>query len=217
MQLRILLKRLLLIISIAGIVFSLVVIVFNLFSQNFYTESASLVSSHILQDLINNKTIVSQNTSSEKTTSPGLPVRLKIPKINVDATFEYVGLTLDGIMDIMQSPDDVAWFELGPRPGEKGNAVIAGHYGRWKNGQGSVFDDLNKIRKGDKLYIEDSNGSTIIFVVSEFKIYDANGDASDVFSSKDEKAHLNLVTCSGIWNKDSENYSERLVVFADKE
>ena len=65
----------------------------------------------------------------EQATS-GFPVRLRIPSINVDAPVEYVGLTPDGAMDVPKERANVAWFNLGPRPGENNSAVIAGHYGR---------------------------------------------------------------------------------------
>lgn len=146
----------------------------------------------------------------------GLPMRLKIPEINVDSVIEYVGLTSDGAMDAPKGSDNVAWFELGPRPGESGSAVIAGHYG-WKNGKGSVFDDLHKLRKGDKLYVEDSNGEIISFVVRETRRYDLKAIASEVFVPNDGKSHLNLITCEGVWDEISKTYSQRLVVFADKE
>ncbi|OHA48408.1 MAG: hypothetical protein A2806_03005 [Candidatus Terrybacteria bacterium RIFCSPHIGHO2_01_FULL_48_17] len=146
----------------------------------------------------------------------GSPIRLKIPKINVDAAVEYVGLTPDGAMDVPKSQDDVAWYEPGTRPGEKGSAVIAGHYG-WKGGEPSVFDSLYTLRKGDKLTIEDDKGEIITFVVRESRRYDPNVDASDVFGSSDGKAHLNLVTCEGEWDEVSQSYSKRLVVFTDKE
>lgn len=149
-------------------------------------------------------------------TNSGLPLRLKIPTINVDSSVEYVGLTSSGAMDVPKGPDNVAWFEPGIRPGEKGSAVIAGHFG-WKNGIPAVFDNLHKLQKGDKLYIEDDKGAAITFVVREIKMYDQNADSKDVFISNDGKSHLNLITCEGVWNKGSQSYSNRLVVFADKE
>lgn len=145
------------------------------------------------------------------------PARLKIPGINVDAVVESVGLTSGGAMDMPKNPDEVAWFNLGTRPGENGSAVIDGHYGTWKNGQGSVFDNLYKLRPGDKVYIEDDGGATATFVVRESRSYDPNAEAVDVFSSSDGKSHLNLITCEGTWNKNSKSYSQRLVVFTDKE
>jgi LPXTG-site transpeptidase (sortase) family protein len=145
----------------------------------------------------------------------GLPIRLKIPTINVDATVEYVGVTLDGNMGVPKGPDDVAWFQFGPRPGDIGNAVIAGHYG-WKNGIPAVFDEASKLQKGDNITIEDDKGILTTFVVRESRLLDEHADASSVFGSSDGKAHLNLITCEGVWNPATKSYSERLVVFADK-
>lgn len=146
----------------------------------------------------------------------GVPVRLKIPSLNIDSAIEYVGLTSDGEMDVPKDRANVAWYDLGSRPGENGSAVIAGHYGRWKNGDVAVFDNLDKLKFGDKILIE-SNDAIISFVVRETKSYQPEADATEVFFSSDGKAHLNIVTCEGEWNKISKSYAKRLVVFADKE
>ncbi|MFA6995220.1 MAG: class F sortase [Patescibacteria group bacterium] len=146
-----------------------------------------------------------------------LPIRLKISKINLDAAIESVGMTSEGAMSVPKNHANVAWFNLGPRPGEKGSAVIDGHFGWWKNNRPTVFNNLYKLRKGDKIYIRDAEGIMITFVVREFKIYDPQADAVDVFTSADGKSHLNLITCEGAWDKISQSYSKRLIVFADKE
>ncbi len=147
----------------------------------------------------------------------GVPLRLKIPTITVDAAIEQVGLTSSGAMDTPKAPNNVAWFTLGQRPGDKGSAVIDGHYGTWKNGQGSVFDNLYQLRKGDRVYVHDDQGVVTTFVVRTIRSYDPKEDASDVFGSSDGKAHLNLITCEGVWSAFSKSYSQRLVVFTDKE
>jgi len=158
-----------------------------------------------------------EQTISELPASPvGKPARFKIPNINVDAPVEYVGLTSDGAMDVPKGPDNVAWFNLGPHPGENGSAVIAGHYG-WKNNTPAVFDNLHKLLKGDKISIEDEKGMVTTFIVREIRIYGKDEAASDVFGSNDGKAHLNLITCAGAWNKAEKTRSERLIVFTDKE
>ncbi len=144
-----------------------------------------------------------------------LPVRLKIPKIHVDAAVEYVGLTPAGAMDVPKNPVTVAWLNLGARPGEVGSAVVSGHYG-WKNGKPAAFDNLYALRKGDKIYIEDEKGATTTFVVREIRRYSPSANAAEVFASSDGKAHLNLITCEGVWNKVEKSYSKRLVVFTDK-
>lgn len=155
--------------------------------------------------------------SLQKESKPALGTsRLRIPKINVDALIENVGLTSDGVMDSPKGPDETGWYNLGPKPGEIGSAVIDGHSG-WKNGIPAVFDNLHKLSKGDKIYVEDEGGAVVTFIVRESRKYNPSADASDVFLSTDGKVHLNLITCGGIWDKISRSSSERLIVFADKE
>ena len=204
-------KRLLFFVGIAGIVFSSLVIFFLILSplvRGSYTKLTSPVSNESPQDLISDK--------SAEFIRSGPPIRLKIPKINVDAAVEYVGRTSNGKMDIPKSLDNVAWFKLGARPGGIGSSVIAGHYG-WRNGKTAVFDKLYKLSKGDEIYVEDEDGSVTTFVVRESRKYDPDADASDVFGSNNGTAHLNLVTCAGDWDEVSQTFSKRLVVFTDKE
>ena len=144
--------------------------------------------------------------------SPNLPVRLIIPVIGVNAKIQYVGVTPEGTMAVPSNATDVGWFKLGPRPGEKGSAVIAGHLDK-ENGEAGVFINLYKLKKGDKLYTEDGRGTSITFVVQESRTYDP-GYANDVFSGTGS-AHLNLITCDGVWDGTKKSYSKRLVVFAD--
>lgn len=148
--------------------------------------------------------------------SAGLPFRLKIPSINVDAFIEQVGIAPDGAMDVPKKPDEAAWFNLGPRPGEIGSSVIDGHSG-YKDNKPAVFDRLYKLKKGDKIYIEDDGGLTTTFVVRKIESYSPSANALSVFGSSDGLAHLNLITCSGSWNELAQSHNERLVVFTDKE
>lgn len=143
------------------------------------------------------------------------PMRLKIPSLNVDAAVEPVGLTPGGAMDVPKNRNDVAWFDLSSRPGEKGSAVMAGHFD-WQDGASAVFDNLYKLQPGDKLSVEDGQGAATTFVVRASRSYEAAADASEVFVSNDGQAHLNLVTCEGVWNKTAKSYPQRLVVFTDK-
>lgn len=149
-------------------------------------------------------------------TDLSLPARLIIPKIKVNAAIETVGLTSEGAVGVPKKPVDVAWLNVWPRPGEVGNAIITGHFGWWNNSP-ATFDNLNKLRVGDKIYVEDKDKTIITFVVRNLKAYKDKEDYSSVFYSSDNKAHLNLITCNGSWNKKTQRYSKRLVVFAYKE
>ena len=59
-----------------------------------------------------------------------LPVRLRIPAIDVDTRLEYLGLADDKSIDVDFEPSVAGWWEGGPRPGQVGPAVILGHV-RW--------------------------------------------------------------------------------------
>src|SRR3989338_14469 len=144
----------------------------------------------------------------------GLPVTLKIPAIGVDALVEDALVTPDGRMDSPKGIDNVAWYALGPNPGEIGSAVIGGHYGV-KSGAKTVFYNLNKLKKGDLIYSVDDTGKTLTFIVRSTKIFDRDDDAATVFTSHDGKAHLNLITCEGAWNESIDTYEDRLVIFTD--
>ena len=163
---------------------------------------------------VNNKSLAPSqmlNTISPRV-SLGLPVRLKISAINVDADIQYVGTTPKGAMEVPNNAVDVGWFGLGVRPGEKGNAVIAGHF-NGRDSEAGVFFNLYKLKKGDKIYVEDNRGASIAFLVRESRIFDP-GYVGEIFSSSDS-AHLNLITCDGVWDGAKKSYSKRLVVFAD--
>ncbi len=150
-----------------------------------------------------------------KQTSFGLPTNLVIPNINVDSIIEYVGLTPEGAMDVPKDQANVAWLQTGTRPGETGTAVIDGHYG-WKDKKQSAFDNLYKLRPGDKILVKDETGVDIYFVVRELKRYSYGANAKKVFISDDNKSHLNLITCEGTWDQNLKGFSTRLVIFADK-
>ena len=146
---------------------------------------------------------------------PGSPVRLEIPKINISANLDYVSLTPQGALGVPAVPMNAGWFDKGPRPGEKGSAVIDGHFG-WKDHIPAVFDHLSALKKGDRLYVVDERGARIAFAVSQTRLYASDGVVPAIFRSSDGKSHLNLITCDGTWNEAQHSFSNRLVVFADK-
>lgn len=146
--------------------------------------------------------------------APELPVRLKIPSINVNSAIQYVGVNSAGEMATPSNVFEVGWYKLGVIPGEKGSAVIAGHLDGQK-GEVGVFSNLSKLKIGDELYVEGNKGRQIAFAVRAIHLAEP-GYVEEVFMASDS-AHLNLVTCGGVWKKDDKSYSKRLIVFADKE
>ena len=140
------------------------------------------------------------------------PVRLLIPVINVNANIQSLGINSLGEMEVPTNITEVGLFKFGVIPGQTGSAVIAGHF-NGKNNQKGVFANLDKLKIGDKFSVEDKTGKSITFIVQKIELYDS-GYADDVFNQSDS-AHLNLVTCDGLWDETKKSYTKRLVIFSD--
>jgi sortase A len=155
------------------------------------------------------------DTTIERSVIVVKPVQLRIPSIGVNAPIEYVGLDASGTMETPKNPQHVGWFYLGPRPGETGSAVIAGHR-NWANGKTAIFDDLYKVRVGDHIEVVDSQGKISPFVVQKTVQYDKDAIVPEVFFSS-KGIHLNLIVCAGDWNQDEHTSEARRVIYADLE
>lgn len=154
-------------------------------------------------------------SDNEETKDIGAPKRLIIPALQVDAAVRAVGLGVSGEMEAPKNPRETGWFELGPRPGEKGSSVIAGHLNN-ESGQPAVFWHLDDLKAGDLVYIVDDKGRKITFKVIRSVIYDEeNAPLASIFAANDG-SYLNLITCDGVWVEEKNNYSKRLVVFTEK-
>ena len=156
-----------------------------------------------------NEEVLSANDSRERQL---FPARLIIPIIDVNAAVQYLGVNQNGEMEVPSNSDDVGWFNGGPVPGEKGSAVISGHFDR-TDGQDGVFAHLSKLKNGDSVYIQNAEKMITAFVVRDTQLYDP-GYADEVFMRNDG-TYLNLITCDGVWNEDKKAYTKRLVVFAE--
>lgn len=145
------------------------------------------------------------------------PVRLIIPKINVDTAIQAVGKGPSGSMGVptgVHQYHEVAWYRLGPRPGEKGNAVIAGHLDTGGFGFPAVFAHLEYLTPGDEILVIDEQNVTHRFVVGAVEEYvPREAPLERIFGPVDDY-RLNLITCEGDWVGDSGQYTHRRVVYA---
>ena len=143
------------------------------------------------------------------------PVSFSIPSIDVEnAKVESVGLDKENKMDIPKDENNVAWYNLGVKPGETGNAVIAGHYDK-KSGDPSVFYNINKLKPGDELIVTDEKGKELVFAVTEVKTYELSDFPLQEVFGIGTKPRLNLITCEGNFDTSSKLYSHRLVVYSE--
>jgi sortase A len=125
------------------------------------------------------------------------PIRLLIPALELDTPVREV-FVIDGAWEVA---DYAAGYLHGTgMPGEKGNAVLAGHAGL----RGAVFRDLGSLVAGDDILI-DAAGWRYRYRVRESKsVLPTQIDVLDPTPS----ATLTLMTCTN-WD------TQRLVVVAD--
>ena len=93
--------------------------------------------------------------------------------------------------------------------------VIAGHSG-YRNGATAAFDDLQKLRKGDLVFVKDAEGVLARFIVRASRTFDRRAKPAGVFEDGSTNGrHLNLVTCTGAWNAAAGTHADRLIVYTD--
>ncbi len=151
-------------------------------------------------------------TSGAAPRNVGLPIRVIIPSIGVDASVEQVGVTTAGAMDTPTDPWNTGWYAPGVKPGQTGNAAIAGHVDYHGIGP-VVFWDLNKLVVGAEVLVVTDAGQTLRFVVRGSEYYtDENAPLIDIFGPA-STIDLNLITCGGTFDPSTRHYDQRLVVF----
>ncbi|WP_280771392.1 class F sortase [Salipaludibacillus daqingensis] len=142
-----------------------------------------------------------------------IPVTVEIPAIDVKADVTEVGLEDDGAMEVPDDGDLVGWFNRGVKPGATGNAVLAGHVDD-RSGP-AIFFDLKDLEIGDKIIITDEDGTVLTFQVKDREVYPYDdAPISKVFGPSSSR-NLNLITCTGEFDRDQGTHRERLVVFTE--
>ncbi|HEU5367437.1 MAG TPA: class F sortase [Ktedonobacterales bacterium] len=149
------------------------------------------------------------------------PVRLTSSKARINASVIPVGEDAHGAMLAPEGPNSdpiwftTFWWKYGAKPGQIGNAVIAGHLDR-KDGSPAVFWWLRLLRVGDSVYVRTSQGTTLRYVVTDVEIYlnPTSGPNDPVLQrifGPAKTANLNLITCAGDWT--GKEYTKKLVVY----
>jgi len=143
-----------------------------------------------------------------------LPKSIRFPSVGVTTAIEEVGATADGGMDVPGDPARAGWYRYGPRPGDAGNAAIAGHVD-WA-GKLMPFWNLNRLKLGDPVEILAADGRTLRFEVRWSRWYDAEDDPTTEIFASSGTPEVTLVTCGGAFDPKTREYSLRLVVRASQ-
>lgn len=149
-----------------------------------------------------------------ETTLGGLPHRLNIPSLKIDAVIETVGRTPEGAMESPSNFRDVAWYKNGAQPGQVGSAVIAGHLDN-AFGIPGVFKNLKTLTVGGYVYVENTSGEEIRFRVLRVATYPYDEVPTRELFDRGGGVYLNLITCAGAWLWKDKTYDQRFIVYTE--
>jgi LPXTG-site transpeptidase (sortase) family protein len=150
--------------------------------------------------------------SSRALAKVALPVRVRVPGIGVNSVLEHLGKAGNGTIELPTKPTDAGWYDQGPRPGERGPAVIIGHVD-WDHGP-AVFFRLRELKPGDEVDVDRADGSTAKFAVTKTEQIPKTDFPTELVYAPSLETSLRLVTCGGSFNHAVHSYRDNVIVYA---
>jgi LPXTG-site transpeptidase (sortase) family protein len=140
----------------------------------------------------------------------GRPTRLDIPAIDVHEKLHGVGLNGDGSME-MPGFGDAGWYDLGPRPGAPGPAVLVAHV--HSPAGPDVFWDLHELEPGDQVTVHRTDGTSTFVVERSEQVAKDELPFKRIWPKTDASV-LRLITCGGELDPKIGGYPDNTIVYA---
>lgn len=142
------------------------------------------------------------------------PTKISIPSIGVNAPFTPLSMDATGVL---QPPPDTdrnlaGWYQGGASPGERGNAIVAGHVDTTTGP--AVFYLLSYLRKSDPIDITREDGTVATFSVDEVDTFSKGNFPDQRVYGDTPDAQLRIITCGGVFDHKKRDYESNVVVFA---
>jgi sortase (surface protein transpeptidase) len=142
------------------------------------------------------------------------PRSIRIPAIGVSARLVALGLNPDRTLEVPRRWADAGWYTGGPRPGQRGPAVIAGHVDSMSGP--AVFYRLGELRRGALVRIRRADGSTVTYGVEGVERWPKNRFPTDRVYGRTARSTLRLITCGGTFDKATGHYLDNVIVYATR-
>ena len=142
------------------------------------------------------------------------PVRLSLPRLDIDARVLPVAVGADGRLGVPDDPRQLGWWSRSARPGmPSGSVVIDGHVDSAAFGIGALFR-LREARPGDEVVLTNAVGKPTRYTVAARRTYAKTLlPAAEVFAI-DVGPRLVVLTCGGLFDKATRHYADNVVVYA---
>lgn len=172
-------------------------------------------------------------SSASPTPTPyaGPVARLKIPRFDVDAAIESIGIDANNRMEVpadyrnvgWYDPEETGWTAIPSIPGWGGNSVFSAHVD-WYPSMRGPFYDLDQVEGGDLVILVMDNGIEYVYEVVRLTRYTAStmptGDIIWPPDKPDGEEWITLITCGGTLVRDYPggpgHYEQRDVVVAKR-
>lgn len=176
-----------------------------------YSVEEDLSSNIALDERVVRDDVIASYSVIEK-----LPRFLEIPGfVEGKARTLRMSIKNKGAMECPSNIYDAGWYEASASPGDStGATLIVGHVsGPTEPG---LFYDLYRMQKGNTIVVETGNGVRHLYrVVAKEELANDDYEIGKLLESKDSaKPGLTLMTCSGEFNPETQQYENRLAVFA---
>ncbi|WP_322796684.1 class F sortase [Tepidiforma sp.] len=149
----------------------------------------------------------------------GSVARIIIPRFNVDAPIEELGITPDGALDTPKNENThVGWYPMYDRPGWLGNAIFSAHV--YYHSIPAPFVNLAKSQPGDEIIVVMADGTRYRYeVISNNRYHRDTIPMGDIIWPKDKADYdewVTLITCGGELDATGLEYLSRDVVVAKR-
>jgi LPXTG-site transpeptidase (sortase) family protein len=149
-----------------------------------------------------------------KVLARSVPVSIRIPVIGVGAPVMKVGKAADGSVQVppLDNHNLTGWYQYGPTPGQKGNAVILGHVDSLTGI--SVFYYLKDLQAGNKIYVTLADHKVATFAVDGLQKVSKDAFPTASVYGKANSPDLRLITCGGTFDAATGHYLYNIIVYA---
>ncbi|RFA16204.1 hypothetical protein B7R21_02130 [Subtercola boreus] len=142
------------------------------------------------------------------------PTHLTIDAVGIDMAVLPMGVDSAGQMQLPEDSAQAGWYRFGPAPADtSGTTVIAAHVDSLEFGLGQ-FVRLRDIVAGETVVVASADGAQRTYTVSQITRTPKTDVAIDEIFDRSGAPRLVLVTCGGVFNRDTGHYLDNVIVTA---
>lgn len=141
------------------------------------------------------------------------PRLISIPSLGINGCIQRVGIDQHGAITAPNNVHVAGWYINSVLPGQPGVGLIDGHVsGRYAAG---IFKRLPQVVKDSEISVEFGDGASKSFKVTEvLTVSVEEADVELLEQTEGVESQLTLITCTGRFNAQTQQYEQRTIVRA---